>query len=103
MANGLPPSGSRAPYIIICAGRIEAALAPNGFQVIRAASNCAAALVTYYGDRLTYEDTKPISKLQHDMMDLVIGRTREHSLGAASEMVDEMFALLDALEQKMKS
>lgn len=106
MANGLPPSGSRVPYIIICAGRIEAALAPNGFQTIRAASNCAASLVTYYGDRLTYEDTKPISKLQHEMMDLVSGRaiarTRAQPLGA-DEMVDQMFALLDALEQKMKS
>lgn len=106
MSNGDPPSGSRAPYIIICAGRIEAALAPNGFQVIRAASNCAAALVTYYGERLTHEDTQPISKLQHEMMDLVSGRaiarTHQQSL-SADEMVDQMFALLDALEDKMES
>lgn len=98
-----PTSGSRAPYIIICNGRIEAAVAQNGFQAIRAASNCAAALVTYYGDRLTYEDTRPISKLQHEMMDLVTGRARAQTLDAGNAMVNQMFTLLDALEDKMKS
>lgn len=101
-----PTSGSRAPYIIICNGRIESALAPNGYQMIRAASNCATALVAYYGERLTYADTKPISELQHEMMDLVSGRaiarTRQQPI-SADEMVDQMFALLDQLEGKMKS
>lgn len=107
MANGETVGASRAPYIIICNGRIELAVAPNGFQMLRAASNCATALVTYYGQRLTDADTKPISNLQHEMMEVVEGHksTGTHSTGFrnADEMVDEMFALLDALEQKMKS
>lgn len=105
MANGDPPSGSRAPYIIICNGRINVALAKSGFEMIRSASRTAADLVVYYGDRVTDADTKPISELQHAMMDLVDGtttRTRQER-NSAAEMVDEMFALLDALEQKMKS
>lgn len=97
---------SLADYIIICQGRIDVALAKNGFEMIQAASRGAVALVTYYGDRLTDEDTKPISDLQHKMMDLVStrakGRTRHEPL-SADEMVDQMFALLDALEQRMNS
>lgn len=89
--------GSRAPYIIICASRIEAALAKNGFEMIQAASRGAADLVSYYGDKLNYADTKPISDLQHRMMDTVTSRSFP---GHASEMVDDMFALLDTLEEK---
>lgn len=107
MANGDVVSTSRAPYIIICAGRIDVALAKNGFEMIRAASHCAASLVTYYGDHLTDEDTKPISDLQHEMMDVVEGTktqgTHSTEFRDADEMVDEMFAKLEALEQKMKS
>lgn len=106
MANGDPPSGSRAPYIIICAGRIDVALSRSGFEMIRAASRCAADLVSYYGDRLTDADTKAISDLQHDMMDIVEGKTTMRMPAppnTSAEMVDEMFARLDALEQKMKS
>lgn len=106
MANEEAVSTSRAPYIIICQGRIEVALTKNGFEMILAASRTAVNLVTYYGDRLTDTDTYPISKLQHEMMDLVSGNTiaRTHAQPkSAAEMVDEMFALLDALEQKMKS
>lgn len=92
------PEGSRAPYIIICAGRIDVALAKNGFEMVQAASHAAATLVTYFGDRLTYADTRPISDLQHKMMELVSARAVSHHAG---EMVDEMFALLEALEQKL--
>jgi hypothetical protein len=99
--------GSRAPYIIICQGRIDLALATSGFEMIRASSRAAANLVTYYGDKLSYADTRPISDLQHVMMDVVSGKTTAGShatdFQSASEMVDEMFGLLDALEAKMRS
>lgn len=100
------PEGSRAPYIIICQGRIDVALAKNGFEMIQAASRCAANLVTYYGEKLSNADTRPISDLQHAMMDVVSAQKTagSHATGfqTASEMVDEMFALLDALEKKME-
>jgi hypothetical protein len=102
----LPPSGSRAPYIIICNGRIELGTAANQFQKLRAASSCAAALVTYYGNRIGLADTLPISELQHEMMDLVNGNTMQRTRQqpkSADEMVDEMFVHLDALEKKMES
>lgn len=94
----MPDGGSRAPYIIICNGRIDIGVAKNGFEMIRAASRAATDLVSYYGDKLTASDTLPISDLQHQMMDIVNARAVNYS---ASEMVDEMFALLDALEQKI--
>lgn len=95
--------GSRAPYIIICNARIEVALSRNGYEMIRAASNGASDLVCYFGDRLSHEDTEPISKLQHEMMDLVQGNAPSRKPAQAGAMVDEMFALLDALEQRMES
>lgn len=75
--------------------------------MIRSASRTAANLVTYYGDRLTDADTKPISDLQHEMMDVVEGMRTPGTHSTAdfrdsAEMVNEMLALLDALEQKMK-
>lgn len=92
--------GSRAPYIIICQGRIDLLVAKNGMERILAASRAAAALVTYYGDKLTDQDTFPISGLQHDMMEEMDGGLKGER---ADMMVDEMFALLDALEDKMES
>ena len=101
------PEGSRAPYIIICAGRIDVALAKNGFEMLQAVSRTAANLVTYFGERLTDGDTRPISDLQHAIMDVVSGRTtpgtRSTGFESASDMVEGMFALLDALEDKMRS
>lgn len=98
-----PEGGSRAPYIIICNGRIDLAAARNNIEMIQAASRAATSLVSYYGDKLTYTDTKPISKLQHEMMDLVTSSASDRmpqTHRSPDEMVDEMFALLDALEQK---
>jgi hypothetical protein len=65
MANGT--GQSKAPYIIICSGEINLAAARDALGRMQAASNCAAALVTYYGEKLTLADTQPISELQHDM------------------------------------
>lgn len=93
---------SNAPYIIICNGRIDVAAAKNTIQLIQAASHTATDLVKYYGDKLTDVDTKPISTLQHEMMDSVQA-TAHAQTRDPSEMVDEMFALLDALEDKMGS
>lgn len=98
---------SVAQYIIICDGRINVALAKNGYEMIRAASAAATALTSSYGDRLSEADALPISKLQHQMMDVVSGKniagTHANDFKSAGGMVDEMFALLDALEQKMES
>jgi hypothetical protein len=94
MANGT--GQSKAPYIIICAGRIDLAAAKNGIERIQAASRAAANLVTYYGDKLTFEDTAPISTVQHAMMEELQTRRRLD----VDDLVDEMFVLLDALEQK---
>lgn len=97
---------SLANYIIICDGRINLQAAHNPTERIQAASRCATELVKFYGDRLTEADAKPISDLQHEMMEVMSGNrlagTRETSFRGADEMVDEMFALLDALEQKMR-
>lgn len=97
------PEGSRAPYIIICNGRIDLRTARDPLGRIAAASRCATDLVKYYGERLTYEDTAAISNLQHAMMELIEGKTLARTRQQPNhpdEMVDEMFVLLDALEQK---
>lgn len=87
--------------IITCNGRIDLALAKNGFEMIQAASRAATALVVFYGDRVTDADTKPISELQHKMMKSV--ESRSASPFTASDMCDDMFALLDKLKEKMDS
>lgn len=87
--------GSRAPYVIICNGRIDLLTAQTPRDRVKAASHAARDLVMYYGDSLTEKDTAPISTLQHAMMDaLEANETRK-----AEEMVDEMFTLLDGLEK----
>lgn len=92
--------GSRAPYIIICNGRIDLTAAKSTTERIQAASRAATALAAYYGDKLTDQDTFPISGLQHDMMEELDGGLKGER---ADMMVDAMFALLDALEDKMES
>lgn len=93
---------SLAEYIIICDGRIDVAISSNGFHRIRAASRTATELVKFYGDRITEADAQPLSTLQHEMMDLVEGKASKHAV-SADEMVDQMFGLLEALEDKIKS
>lgn len=97
---------SVASYIIICNGRIDLAAAKNSTEMIQAASRAATDLVTYYGDKLGSQDAAPITDLQHKMMDVLSGAVREHPKAdyrSPIEMVDEMFAHLDALEKKMSS
>ena len=94
----MPDGQSKAAYIIICDGRIGVAVARDPLGRIQAASNCAAALVTYYGDRLGLADTEPISNLQHEMMELATGKQRKNP----DEMVAQMFTLLDELEDSFE-
>jgi len=84
--------------IIIRNGRIEVAVAKNGMEMLHAASRTAAALVAYYGEKLTAADALPISELQHQMMELLEARDSYRNAG---EMVKEMFELLDELERKI--
>lgn len=103
MANGGGVVGSRAPYIIICNSRIAVRAAVNDpIAQIQAVSQGATNLVTYYGEKLSDADTKPISTIQHDMMDEVSGRFPLSKMRAEA-LVNQMFNELDALEEKMKS
>lgn len=97
MSNGT--GQSKAPYIIVCGGRIELEAANKPEEMVVAASNAAVRLTSYYGDRLTEADTLPISNLQHEMMEGMAGYNKHH----AKVKADEMFALLDALERKYQS
>lgn len=97
MSNGQ----SKAPYIIICSGRIDFLAASTKQEQIQAASNAARNLVVFYGDRVTAEDTGPISDLQHEMMDNM-SHTGQWTKSQTEAKVDEMFALLDALEEKFE-
>lgn len=94
----MPEGGSRAPYIIICNGRIDLAASRNGVDRVQAASRAATNLVMYYGERLTAVDTEPISRVQHAMMD----RLSQRGIAGVDDLVDQMFALLDALEDKFE-
>lgn len=92
---------SEAPYIIICSGRIDRLVAASQTKEalqIKAASDAARNLVVFYRDQVTIDDTGPISDLQHEMMDN-FGKWSKVDTDAK---IDEMFALLDALEQKFE-
>lgn len=97
-----PPAGSRAPYIIICSGRIAAAATDDPVQKLKAASDCATALVCHlaivHGDDLTSTDTQPISDLQHFMMDNLLTLKKDE----AEVKVKEMIGLLYQLEDKFQ-
>lgn len=99
MSNGT--GQSKAPYIIICAGRIDLLAAAPGTQPfqrqLKAASDAACNLVSYFGDRLTAEQTAPISRLQHSMMD----NFDKWGAHEAEIAIEQMFELLDELEDQM--
>lgn len=98
----LPPVGSKAPYIIICQGRTEVLDENTASKKICAASRCASELVQHmalvHKNKLTFEDTKPISDLQHEMMDDL----KKYTKREATEKCEEMFTLLYALEDKFQ-
>jgi hypothetical protein len=93
---------SQANYIVICRGRIAVGATGDPVEKIVRVSECAAQLVTHLdliqGERFTDADSKPVSKLQHWLMDNM------HKMNAkqVDVKVAEMFGLLDELEDKFK-
>jgi len=93
---------SLANYIIICKGRIDYATGKDVPAKIRALSDAAVNLTTHidlgHPGALTESDTKPISDLQHELMN--------HALTITKKQIEEhavtMFGLLDALEDKFE-
>jgi hypothetical protein len=95
---------SKAPYIIICNGRIQVMLTSSDrhLEKIGYASRAATELVTYYGitigKRLDPVDVKPLSDHQHwlmaNMFSLTIDEVDYH--------IQKLFTKLDALEAKYK-
>lgn len=91
---------SQANYIIICKGRIDFATAADTGAKIRALSDAATNLVSHIDimspGALSEADTKPISDLQHELMN--------HALTMSADQVRmhgvEMFNFLDAIEEK---
>lgn len=102
MPNGDPTTGqSKAPYIILCGGRIDALAAQNDpAKVIAAASTAAVRLTTFYDLKgwLTLEDSEPISELQHSMMTLL--QQGKLKPAEATRMAGDMFTLLSNLEKR---
>lgn len=94
------PPTSTAAYIIICSRIIQAQITNDPKEKIKAASDCAAELVTYLAIRLGYKltgaHTKAISDLQHEMME----QLDELKKDEAEAKVKEMFNLLYALEHQ---
>jgi len=88
---------SKAPYIIICDGRIDVLNAAKKQDKLQAASSAAKNLTSYYGERCTLAQTAPISDLQHQMMNN-FDSWNNHEVNNA---VTQMFMLLDELEDEM--
>lgn len=91
---------SLANYIIICKTKIDVEEAKSTVGKIAAVSRGAADLVCHIqltnGDHFTDADAKPISDLQHEMMDsMEIWKPAE-----AAAKVKEMFKLFYQLEKK---
>lgn len=98
----VPPVGSRAPYIIICSSLTEVLEASTAAKKICAASKGAADLVKHLAEvhksKLKFEHTKPISDLQHEMME----NLKKYTKPQAKAKCDEMFTLLYELEKKFQ-
>lgn len=94
---------SRAPYIIICNGRIGVASAYQRDEIDLAiihASETAATLIMFYQldkRKLPDETVKAISDHQHWLMDHLTGEEAEIKTHIAA-----MFDLYDMLEQTAK-
>lgn len=99
MTHGGPHPTSGANYVIICNGRIGAAAAKDPQAKILAASDCATRLLSHIEARHGDIDetlVKPISDLQHEMMETMVSMSREE----AEVKVQQMFILLDGLEHE---
>lgn len=96
-----PPPVSGSPYIIICSGRMDVAIANSFPAELAAASRCAKELCAYIGVRHKgaanlHSDMHPVSVLQHEMMD----NMNTWGKRKVETKIAEMFNLLDELEHK---
>ena len=86
--------------MIICRGRIDVQATKNPIEKICRISACAAQLVSHieltHGGHLTEAHTKPISDLQHDMME----NMREFDKSEAELRVKAMIKELYKLEKE---
>ena len=93
---------SLSQYVIICKGRIDFATGADTGAKIRALSDAAVNLTSHievtHPGKLSEADVKPISDLQHELMDQATTITPEQ----LNVIATEMFNLLDALEAKFK-
>ncbi len=91
---------SLANYVIICKSKIDVEAAKTTVEKIAAVSRGATDLVCHIqlinGGQLTEEDCKPISDLQHNMMETMHDMTKAE----AEEKIKTMFGLLYQLEKK---
>jgi len=94
---------SLSQYVIICKGRIDFATGKDTAAKIRALSDAATNLVSHieltHAGELTETDIKPISDLQHELMDQAANMTKTQ-IKAHGVM---MFGLLDALEDRFST
>lgn len=100
MSNGDPPPTSAAPYIIICSRRTQASGTKDPIGKIIAASRCAAELCAFIEANNTIQpgDFAAVSAFQHEMMDNMHSWSKDEAVAK----VEEMFALLDDLEDKFE-
>ena len=94
----MPDGQSKAAYIIICSGQIDVLNAPKRQDKLKAASDAARHLTSYYGERCTAAQTAPISDLQHEMMDNFDSWNNTQ----VDSNVAIMFGLLHDLEDEME-
>jgi hypothetical protein len=93
---------SLSQYVIICKGRIDYATGADTGAKIRALSDAATNLTSHIDitqpGKLTEADIKPISDLQHELMNhaqtITMDQIEAHAV--------TMFGLLDALEGKFE-
>lgn len=88
---------SLAQYVIICDTRIQIAAADTPISMVCAASEGAASLLshiaTVYHGRLKEEDAKPVSELQHQMMEDMLTYTEENAEDVCQEMIKRLYEL----------
>lgn len=93
---------SQANYILICSGRGRVKTAQRPSEQVSAAMECAAQFVEFNQlirpqKMVALEDEiRAVAALQHKMME-ALPHVKQQD---ASEMTEEMFAKLDALEKK---
>lgn len=90
---------SLANYVIICDAEIGVLSTDNVPEKIRFASNGAKDVVTFLelsASGVTDADTKPVSDIQHDLMDGIHTMKKEE----AEAKIQELFTALRVLEKK---